>query len=208
MGFPIFSWSFQLHRNWYAIEVLDAGCGTFGNQHLITKLFIQPTSNRRKCLRQIVTADQIELFLPATLKSATVCSLSLTHSQRPWRGVAAARTRWLWLGADRIESTLLGNGERTGNMDIRHNGMNIYSQGHWPTLALGDMDADHKCGFKACTLFTSFTRAAPTRTPGELVFTAFSGFTKMPLKNAWRIKLTPNLGNVAYLPIWILASGS
>lgn len=86
-----------------------------------------------------VFADQVEWFC-RNLKARPEVSISIhTHNDRGC-GVAAAELAVL-AGADRIEGTLLGNGERTGNMDIVTMAMNLYSQGIDPELNLSDMDA-------------------------------------------------------------------
>jgi len=101
--------------------------------------FWQPTPDKQKllstyqqpskCLRPNRYADQIEYFCRNVKKARlyvrpayTLTTTVAVVSPRQKLGIMA--------GADRIEGTLLGNGERTGNMDIVTMAMNIYSQGH------------------------------------------------------------------------------
>ena len=85
-----------------------------------------------------VYADQIEWVCDNISRRDSVRISLHTHNDRGC-GVAAAELGVL-AGADRIEGTLLGNGERTGNMDVVTMAMNIYSQGIDPELNFSDMD--------------------------------------------------------------------
>jgi 2-isopropylmalate synthase len=116
-----------------------------------------------------IHADQIEWFcrnLPN--RESAVISLH-THNDRG-TGVAATELALL-AGADRVEGTLFGNGERTGNLDIVTVALNMFSEGVDPGLDLHDIN--HIRGvYERCTRMT-----VPERLPyaGDLVFTAFSG---------------------------------
>jgi 2-isopropylmalate synthase len=118
-----------------------------------------------------------------------------THNDRGC-GVAAAELG-VMAGADRIEGTLLGNGERTGNMDVVTMAMNIYSQGIDPELALGDMDRIISV-VQACTLLQVHPRHPYA---GELVFTAFSGSHQDAIKKCLANQTDDKPWDVAYLPI-------
>ena len=91
-----------------------------------------------------------------------------THNDR---GGAVAASDWVFWRRDRIEGTLLGNGERTGNMDIVTMAMNLYSQGIDPQLDFSQMD-EMIAVCKECTQLPLHPRHPYA---GELVFTAFSG---------------------------------
>ena len=116
-----------------------------------------------------VYADQIE-WICTHIKHRDSLIVSLhTHNDR---GTGTAATELgLLAGADRVEGTLFGNGERTGNLDIVQVAMNLYMHGIHPKLDFSDMGA----------LITMYERTTgmtvPPRQPyaGELVFTAFSG---------------------------------
>jgi 2-isopropylmalate synthase len=138
----------------------------------------QPTPERKIILNlpdtvEVATpnvyADQIEWFC-RNLKNRDSVIISLhTHNDR-CTGVAATELGLL-AGADRVEGTLFGNGERTGNLDIVTVALNLYMHGIDPQLDLSDLNAV-RAVYEKCTGMT-----VPERQPyaGELVFTAFSG---------------------------------
>ena len=102
-------------------------------------------------------------------------------------------------GADRIEGTLFGNGERTGNVDIVTLGMNMYSQGVDPKLDFSDMP--HICEvYERCTGMTVGERSPYS---GALVFAAFSGSHQDAIAKGmhWIEEKDPNRWTVPYLPI-------
>ncbi len=116
-----------------------------------------------------VYADMIESFIRGVKnRDAVIISLH-THNDR---GTGVAATEFgLMAGADRVEGTLFGNGERTGNLDIVTVALNMYSQGVSPNLNFDDL-AKIREVYERCTRMT-----VPERQPyaGDLVFTAFSG---------------------------------
>jgi 2-isopropylmalate synthase len=116
-----------------------------------------------------VYADQIE-WICRNIKNRESLIVSLhTHNDRS-TGVAATELGLL-AGADRVEGTLFGNGERTGNLDIITVAMNLYMHGIDPKLDLSKLNEIEKV-YERTTGMT-----VPPRHPyaGELVFTAFSG---------------------------------
>jgi 2-isopropylmalate synthase len=116
-----------------------------------------------------VYADQIE-WVGRNLKNRDSVIISLhTHNDR-CTGVAATELGLL-AGADRVEGTLFGNGERTGNLDIVTVALNLYMQGVDPHLDFTNLNAVREV-YERCT-----GMEVPPRHPyaGELVFTAFSG---------------------------------
>lgn len=123
-------------------------------------------------------ADQIEYFcrhLPS--RQDVIISLH-THNDRGC-GVAASELG-VMAGADRVEGTLLGNGERTGNMDILTMAMNLYTQGIDPELDLSQMSAIVQVATE-CTNLPVHPRHAYV---GDLVFTAFSGSHQDAIKKS------------------------
>lgn len=116
-----------------------------------------------------VYADQIE-WMCANIRDRDSLVISLhTHNDQ---GTGVAKTELgLLAGADRVEGTLFGNGERTGNLDIVTLALNLYMQGIDPRLDFANLDAIRDV-YESCTGMT-----VPPRHPysGELVFTAFSG---------------------------------
>jgi len=116
-----------------------------------------------------VYADQIE-WICRNIKDRESLIISLhTHNDR-CTGVAATELGLL-AGADRVEGTLFGNGERTGNLDIVTVALNLYQHGIDPKLDFSDLNSIIEV-YERCTGMT-----VPPRQPyaGELVFTAFSG---------------------------------
>ena len=116
-----------------------------------------------------VYADQIE-WICRNIKNRDSLIISLhTHNDRN-TGVAATELGLL-AGADRVEGTLFGNGERTGNLDLVTVALNLYMHGIDPKLDFRDLNAIREV-YERCTGMT-----VPPRQPyaGELVFTAFSG---------------------------------
>jgi 2-isopropylmalate synthase len=116
-----------------------------------------------------VYADQIEWFC-RNLKNRDRAIISVhTHNDRG-TGVAATELAML-AGAERVEGTLFGNGERTGNLDIVTVALNLYMHGIDPGLDFSDLNGVREV-YENCTKMT-----VPPRQPyaGELVFTAFSG---------------------------------
>jgi 2-isopropylmalate synthase len=138
----------------------------------------QPTPERKMILNlpdtvevamPNVYADQIE-WMCRNIKNRESLIVSLhTHNDRG-TGVAATELGLL-AGADRVEGTIFGNGERTGNLDIVTVALNFYMHGIDPRLRFDDMNALVEI-YERCTGMT-----VPPRQPyaGELVFTAFSG---------------------------------
>jgi 2-isopropylmalate synthase len=116
-----------------------------------------------------VYADQIE-WMCRNIKNRDSLIISLhTHNDR-CTGVAATELGLL-AGADRVEGTLFGNGERTGNLDIITVALNLYMHGIEPKLDFSNLNSLIEV-YERCTGMT-----VPPRHPyaGELVFTAFSG---------------------------------
>jgi 2-isopropylmalate synthase len=116
-----------------------------------------------------VYADQIE-WICRNIRDRDALIVSLhTHNDR-CTGVAATELGLL-AGADRVEGTLFGNGERTGNLDVVTVALNLYMQGIDPKLDFTRLN-DIREVYERCTGMT-----VPPRQPyaGELVFTAFSG---------------------------------
>lgn len=142
-----------------------------------------------------IYADQVEWFC-RNIKNRDSVIISLhTHNDRAC-AVAAAELAVMG-GAQRVEGTLLGNGERTGNMDIVVMAMNLYSQGIDPKLDLHDMDRIVSI-VRECTQIDVHPRQAYS---GDLVFTAFSGSHQDAIKKCLDIYEEGAPWEVAYLPI-------
>lgn len=144
-----------------------------------------------------VYADQIE-WMCRNIKNRNSLIISLhTHNDR-CTGVAATELGML-AGADRVEGTLFGNGERTGNLDIVTVALNQYMHGIDPKLDFSNLSSIIDV-YERCTGMT-----VPPRQPyaGELVFTAFSGSHQDAIKKglAEREKIPGAPWDVPYLTI-------
>jgi 2-isopropylmalate synthase len=142
-----------------------------------------------------VFADQVEYFATHIARREAIVLSVHTHNDRG--GAAAAAELALLAGADRVEGTLLGNGERTGNLDIVTLAMNLYSQGIDPGLDLSDPDEIVRV-VEECT-----GTALHPRHPwvGELVYTAFSGSHQDAIRKSLMRQSPEEPWQVAYLPI-------
>ena len=142
-----------------------------------------------------VFADQVE-WICDNIRYREDIRISLhTHNDRGC-AVAAAELG-VMAGADRIEGTLMGNGERTGNMDLVTMAMNLYSQGVDPEVDLSGM-AEITEVVEACTEISTHPRHPYA---GELVFTAFSGSHQDAIRKCLARRQEGEIWNVAYLPI-------
>ena len=179
----------------YAVEVCDA----------VTDIW-QPTPERPVILNLPATvemstpnvhADQIE-WMSRHLSKRDSIALSLhPHNDR---GCAVAATELgLIAGADRVEGTLFGNGERTGNVDIVTLALNLYSQGVDPKLDFSDIYEVMRT-VEHCNQLPVHPRHPYA---GELVFTAFSGSHQDAIKKGFAAMRKSNspLWEVPYLPI-------
>jgi 2-isopropylmalate synthase len=144
-----------------------------------------------------VHADQIEWFC-RNIKQRDCVTVSLhPHNDR---GCAVAATELgLLAGADRVEGTLFGNGERTGNVDIITLAMNMYSQGVDPGLDCSNINELVRMA-EYCNQLPVHPRHPYA---GELVFTAFSGSHQDAINKGFKAMAASNspLWEVPYLPI-------
>ena len=142
-----------------------------------------------------VYADQIE-WVNRTIKNRESIVLSVHPHNDRGTAVAAAELA-LMAGADRVEGTLFGNGERTGNVDIVTLAMNLYTQGIHPGLDFSNIDEVIEC--------VEFCNRMPVheRHPyaGQMVFTAFSGSHQDAIKKGFAAQPEVGLWGVPYLPI-------
>ena len=144
-----------------------------------------------------VYASQIE-YMSENLKYRQYVTVSLhPHNDR---GTGVADTELALLaGADRVEGTLFGNGERTGNVDVITLAMNMYSHGVDPELDFTDMPAICKT-YEECTRMHVYERSPYA---GSLVFAAFSGSHQDAIAKgmAWRKEKNLHQWTVPYLPV-------
>ena len=142
-----------------------------------------------------VFADQVEYFATRVSRRDAIVLSVHTHNDRG--GAVAAAELALLAGADRVEGTLLGNGERTGNMDIVTLALNLYSQGIDPGLDLSRPD-EIVAVVGECTGIPLHPRHPWV---GELVYTAFSGSHQDAIAKCLRRQGPEAPWQVAYLPI-------
>lgn len=179
----------------YAVEVCNAVLDVW-----------QPTADNKAIINIPTT---VENAMPHTF----ACQLEYVHKHLKHRenvvlslhphndrgcGVATAELGIL-AGADRIEGTLFGNGERTGNVDIITLGMNMYSQGVDPGLDFSNMRKIRET-YERLTKMQVYDRQPYS---GDLVFTAFSGSHQDAIAKgmAWRDEKKCDKWTVPYLPI-------
>jgi len=179
----------------YAVEVCNAVLDVW-----------QPTADNKAIINIPTT---VENAMPHTF----ACQLEYVHKHLKHRenvvlslhphndrgcGVATAELGIL-AGADRIEGTLFGNGERTGNVDIITLGMNMYSQGVDPGLDFSNMKKIRET-YECLTRMQVYDRQPYS---GDLVFTAFSGSHQDAIAKgmAWRDEKKCDKWTVPYLPI-------
>jgi len=198
--YPDTEWVFQYspesftNTEWdYAVEVVDAVTAVWKPTAAAPCIINLPATVESSTPN--VFADQVEYFCRhVARREALVISLH-THNDRG-TAVAAAELA-LMAGADRVEGTLMGNGERTGNMDIVTLAMNLYSQGVDPELDLSNPD-------EIIQVYTQSTGLpVHPRHPwvGELVYTAFSGSHQDAIRKCLHKQTPEEHWQVAYLPI-------
>ena len=181
-------------ENEFAIEICEAVMDV-----------IEPTVERPIILNLPATvemytpnhyADVIEWF-GREIRDRDTVVLSL-HPHNDRGSAVAAAELGLLAGADRVEGTLFGNGERTGNVDVVTLAMNLFTQGVDPKLDLSDIDAVRRTA--------EYVNQLPVhpRHPyaGDLVFTAFSGSHQDAIKKGIEaLPLDSDVWEVPYLPI-------
>ncbi len=141
-----------------------------------------------------VYADRIEWFARNVRRRDSLVLSVHPHNDRG-TGVAAAELA-VMAGAERVEGSLFGNGERTGNVDLVTLALNLHTQGVDPGLDLSDIDAVKAVG-EYCNRLPVHPRHPYA---GELVYTAFSGSHQDAI-NKGLAAVGPDLWEVPYLPI-------
>ena len=177
----------------FAVEICDAVNAVW-----------EPTPARKSILNLPATvematpnvyADQIEWFLRHVAKREA-CVLSVHPHNDRGTAVAAAELA-VMAGADRVEGTLFGNGERTGNVDLVTLALNLYTQGIDPKLDFSNINEVARCA-EACNQLPIHPRHPYV---GDLVFTAFSGSHQDAIKKGLAARTDADLWDVPYLPI-------
>lgn len=179
----------------FAIEICEAVMETLGATNENPVILNLPSTVEMSTPNTY--ADQIEYFC-TKMKNREAAIISIHPHNDRGTGVAAAELALLG-GADRIEGTLFGNGERTGNLDIVTVALNMYTQGVDPELDFSNILAVKKI-YEACTKMK-----VPERQPyaGELAFTAFSGSHQDAIRKGYEYMAESDTPywEVPYLPI-------
>jgi 2-isopropylmalate synthase len=186
--------SFTLTEPDFAIEICTAVMDV-----------IEPTAERKlilnlpatvECYSPNVYGDVIEWFIRTIPRRDTVTISLHPHNDR---GCAVAAAEFgVMAGADRVEGTLFGNGERTGNVDVITLAMNLFANGVDPRLDISDIDALRRDA-EYCNRLP-----VPERHPyvGDLVYTAFSGSHQDAIKKGFEaLPDGYSEWGVPYLPI-------
>ena len=177
----------------FAVEISDAVIAVW-----------EPTPAHRSILNLPATvematpniyADQIEWFSRHVAKRDSVLLSIHPHNDRG-TGVAAAELA-VMAGAERVEGTLFGNGERTGNVDIVTLALNLYTQGIDPALDFSNINEAARCS-ETCNQLPIHPRHPYV---GDLVFTAFSGSHQDAIKKGLAARGESDPWDVPYLPI-------
>ncbi len=177
----------------FAVEIVDAVNAVW-----------EPTAEHRSIINLPATvematpnvyADQIEWFGRHVNNREGIVLSVHPHNDRG-TAVAAAELAQM-AGADRVEGTLFGNGERTGNVDIITLAMNLYTQGVDPGLDCSDINKVVQLA-EYCNQLPVHPRHPYA---GELVFTAFSGSHQDAIKKGFAAQESQDIWEVPYLPI-------
>lgn len=177
----------------FAVEICDAVNAVW-----------EPTPRRKTILNLPATvematpniyADQIEWFGRHVARRDSVIISLHPHNDRG-TGVAAAELAMM-AGAERVEGTLFGNGERTGNVDVVTLAMNLYTQGIHPGLDFSNINEVARCA-ESCNQLPIHPRHPYV---GDLVFTAFSGSHQDAIKKGLAARGDTDAWEVPYLPI-------
>jgi 2-isopropylmalate synthase len=142
-----------------------------------------------------VYADQIEWFSRHVAARESIILSVHPHNDRG-TAVAAAELAMMG-GAERVEGTLFGNGERTGNVDIITLALNLYTQGVDPKLDFSNINEAARCA-ESCSQLPIHPRHPYV---GDLVFTAFSGSHQDAIKKGLAARVPSDSWDVPYLPI-------
>lgn len=169
--------SFTLTEPEYALEICHAVMDVIQPTPDVPLILNLPATV--ECFTPNVYGDVIEWFGRSVRKRDSVIISLHPHNDRG-TGVAAAEFG-VMAGADRVEGTLFGNGERTGNVDIVNLAMNLFASGVDPELDIGDIDALRRVA-EYCNRLPVHDRHPYV---GDLVYTSFSGSHQDAIKKGF-----------------------
>jgi 2-isopropylmalate synthase len=179
----------------YSLEICEAVCNAWGASKDKKVIINLPSTVEMDTPN--VYADQIE-WMGTNFKNRESIIISVHPHNDRGTGVAAAELAML-AGADRVEGTLFGNGERTGNVDIVTIALNMFTQGVNPELNFDNIQKVIDVYEKCCKIPVHIRHPYA----GELVFTAFSGSHQDAINKGMN-KYKEREGNywqVPYLPV-------
>ncbi|OQV03901.1 hypothetical protein CLAIMM_08878 [Cladophialophora immunda] len=147
-----------------------------------------------------IFADQVEYFCTHMTEREKFCVSVHPHNDRGC-AVAAAELAQM-AGADRVEGTLFGNGERTGNVDLVTLALNLYTQGIWPNIDFSDINKV----IRVCEESTKIPVNERWPYGGQLVVCAFSGSHQDAIKKGFQLRKKDGRGpedpwELPYLPL-------
>ena len=171
--------SFTLTEPQYALDICHAVMDVIEPTPELPIIFNLPATV--ECYTANVYGDVIEWF-GRNVRNRTSVVISLHPHNDRGTGVAAAEFG-VMAGADRVEGTLFGNGERTGNVDIVNLAMNLFALGVDPELDISDIDALRRVA-EYCNRLPVHPRHAYV---GDLVYTSFSGSHQDAIKKGFDV---------------------
>ncbi|MGE3536918.1 MAG: 2-isopropylmalate synthase [Candidatus Tectimicrobiota bacterium] len=187
--------SFTLTEPEFAVEICEAVMDVIEPDNQANKIILNLPATV-ECYTPNVYGDVVEWFL-RTIRDRDKVILSLHPHNDRGCGVAAAEFG-VMAGADRVEGTLFGNGERTGNVDVINLAMNLFAMGVDPELDVSDIDQLRRVA-EYCNRLPVHPRHPYA---GDLVYTSFSGSHQDAIKKGFAaLPREYQTWGVPYLPI-------
>ena len=200
VNYPQTKWTFQYSPEMYSDTELE-----FSKRVIDAVTAVWQPTPENKCIINLPTtvehstpnifADMVEWTHRNIERRDSVVISVHPHNDRG-TGTAAAELS-LMAGADRLEGCLLGNGERTGNLDVVNVALNMYIQGVNPGLDFSNID-DIRATVEHCNQLPVHPRHPYV---GELVYTSFSGSHQDAIKKAFAAHKEGDIWDMPYLPI-------
>ncbi|KAJ9609011.1 2-isopropylmalate synthase (Alpha-isopropylmalate synthase) (Alpha-IPM synthetase) [Cladophialophora chaetospira] len=182
----------------YAVRVCEAVKEAWGPSEDSKIIFNLPATVEMATPN--IFADQVEYFCTNMTEREKFCVSVHPHNDRGC-AVAAAELAQM-AGADRVEGTLFGNGERTGNVDLVTLALNLYTQGIWPNIDFSDINKV----IRVCEESTKIPVNERWPYGGQLVVCAFSGSHQDAIKKGFQVRKKEARGaedpwELPYLPL-------
>lgn len=177
----------------YAVELCDAVCETW--QPTANKKMIINLPNTVEVFQANVYADMVEYFSTHTKWRDQMILSVHTHNDRG--GAVLASELAIMAGAERVEGTLFGNGERSGNCDLVTIALNLFASGIDPKLDFSNLEETKQ----VVERLTNMNVMPRQPYAGDLVFTAFSGTHQDAIRKGMANHSPNHIWRVPYLPI-------